>query len=115
MSATEITTPVIDLGELRERLDAGEQLVLVEALPEMYWRKGHLPGAINIPHTEVDALAPALLPDRNAQIVVYCADLACPNSRIAAGALRALGYADVRVFAQGKQAWIEAGLPVERG
>ena len=29
--------------------------------------------------------------------------------------LAALGYTNVREYAEGKQDWIEAGLPVERG
>jgi len=33
----------------------------------------HLPGAINLPPDQVRALAPTLLPDKYADIVVYCA------------------------------------------
>ena len=68
---------VITLHELRAKLDSGEELVVVEALGPQYFEAGHLPGAINIPHTEVDALAPSLLPDRDAPIVVYCSDGPC--------------------------------------
>ena len=106
---------VITLQELRAKLEAGEELVLVEALGPQYYEAEHLPGAINIPHTEVDALAPALLPDRDAQIVVYCSDGPCPNSGIASARLTALGYADVRDYHEGKAEWREAGLPLEAG
>jgi rhodanese-related sulfurtransferase len=37
------------------------------------FRHAHLPGAINIPADRVPDLAPRLLPDRHAMIVVYCA------------------------------------------
>ena len=50
----------IEREELRQRLAQGEALTLVEALPELYFLKEHLPGAINIPHDRVAALAPAL-------------------------------------------------------
>ncbi len=56
---------VITLDELRARLDGGDPVTLVEALPPMYYEAEHLPGAINIPHDEVDELAPALLPDKD--------------------------------------------------
>ncbi len=105
----------ITLTELRSRLDAGEPVVLVEALPPMYYEKAHLPGAINIPHDEVDALAPSLLPDKNAPIVVYCANGPCANSGIAAARLTRLGYTDVADYHKGKEEWIDAGLPVESG
>lgn len=108
------TTPTkISLDELRKRIDANPGIVLVEALPEAYYRHSHLPGAINIPHDEVEALAPTLLPDKEAETVVYCASGPCRNSGLAAARLLALGYTNVRDYHEGKAEWVEAGLPVE--
>jgi rhodanese-related sulfurtransferase len=45
---------------------------------------------------------------------VYCANLECANSDLAAERLLALGYHDVRVYAGGKADWVAAGLPLER-
>lgn len=106
---------VIDRAELQARLAANPNPVLVEALPEKYYRDGHLPGAINIPHDRVDALAPKLLPDKSAEIVVYCANGPCKNSGIAAQRLAALGYVNVRDYHEGKADWVAAGLPLVRG
>jgi rhodanese-related sulfurtransferase len=105
----------ITRDELKTRLDAGQAITLVEALPEFYYRKAHLPGALVLPHDRVDALAPALLPDKDATIVVYCANLACSNSAIAAERLATLGYRAVFEYAEGKQDWIDAGYPTESG
>ena len=103
----------IQRQELQAALERGEPITLVEALPERHWREEHLPGALNLPHDAVDALAPVLLPDQAATVVVYCASAQCRNSAIAAERLRALGYTDVREYTEGKKDWIEAGLPVE--
>ncbi len=105
----------IGRDELKAKLDRGEDVNLVEALPEPYYRKAHLPGAVNLPHDQVDALAPARLPDKAAPIVVYCANLPCESSAIAARRLTELGYTDVRDYAEGKQDWIDAGYVAERG
>ena len=105
----------ITRDELKAKLDRKEKLILAEALPERYYLDKHLPGAINIPHDQVNALAPVLLPDKSAQIVVYCANGPCRNSGIAAQRLVELGYTEVRDYHEGKQDWIEAGLPVESG
>ncbi len=105
----------ITLDELRAKLDAGEKLVLLEALPREYYEEAHLPGALNLPLDELEELAPRLVPDREAQIVVYCKDEACRNSELAARRLRRLGYTNVRDYVGGKAEWIAAGLPVERG
>ncbi len=101
--------------DLKAKLDQGATVTLVEALPAKYYEDKHLPGAINMPHDQVDALALQLLPDKAAEIVVYCASAPCQNSGIAARRLAELGYANVRDYHEGKADWIEAGLPVERG
>jgi rhodanese-related sulfurtransferase len=101
--------------DLKARLDAGEPVTIVEALPEEYYRTAHLPGALLLPHDQVAELASAVLPDKTATIVVYCANLACSNSAIAAERLAQLGYTAVFEYAAGKQDWIDAGYPVERG
>lgn len=107
---TEITR-----DELKARLDRGEDLVVVEALPAKYYEDAHLPGALNLPHDRVEELAPALLPNKSREIIVYCSNRACQNSPQAARRLGALGYENVRDYEAGKQDWIEAGLPTESG
>jgi rhodanese-related sulfurtransferase len=77
--------------------------------------KAHLPGALNIPHDAVDTLAPRLVSNKNAEIVVYCASATCKNSGIAAQRLTELGYRNVRTYDEGKADWIAAGLDVESG
>lgn len=104
----------IDLSLLQSQLKSGSPPAVVEALPEKYFRDWHLPGALHMPHDQVIELAPRLLPDQNRPVVVYCASATCQNSQIAARLLDRLGYRDVSVFVGGKQAWSEAGLPVER-
>lgn len=115
LQAPEERVPRISREDLAAKLDGGHAVVLVEALPEPYYRRAHLPGAINIPAERVAELAPMLLPDLDAEIVVYCANLTCPSSEVAARALLELGYRHVREYAAGKQDWIDAALPTESG
>ncbi len=106
--------PKITRQQLAEKVLAG-RVILVEALPEQHYLDRHLPGALRLPHDQAAALAPAVLKDKDAEIVVYCANVSCQNSHIAARALTGLGYRNVAVYAEGKQDWIEAGLPVQSG
>ncbi|AFY68556.1 Rhodanese-like protein [Thalassoporum mexicanum PCC 7367] len=108
-------TKTISRQQIKSLLDDHAELTLVEALPLKYYRKHHLPGAINLPHDQTQELAPELLPDHDALIVVYCANGACTNSGIAAAALTNLGYTNVAEYVEGKQDWLEAGLPLESG
>ena len=98
--------------ELRDKLILRENIVLVEALPERYWEELHLPGSIQMDYTEVRVRADKLLPDKEAQVVVYCASTECQNSSKASRMLEELGYKNVHEYEEGKQHWLEAGLPV---
>lgn len=104
---------LIERKEIQRLLDARATVTLVEALPRGYYDRGHLPGAINLPHDRVRELAAQLLPDKSKFIIVYCANTPCQNSAIAARALAELGYVNVAEYLEGKQGWVEAGLPLE--
>jgi hypothetical protein len=42
-------------------------------LPREVFGAGHIPGALNLPLTELEQLAPRMLPRRDADIAAYCA------------------------------------------
>lgn len=107
-----MSTP-ITRDEVARRIETGD-VTVVEVLPESYYRDGHLPGAVNLPHDEVDGRADEILPDKNAAIIVYCSNGECQNSTIAADRLSELGYANVFDYVEGKQDWVDAGLPTEQ-
>jgi rhodanese-related sulfurtransferase len=62
--------------ELQAKIDGGDPFVLLEVLPPQYYRHSHLPGALNLPPGKVGEMAPDLLPDKNAEVVLYCWDAA---------------------------------------
>lgn len=106
--------PTITRSDLEAKLDLGDPVTLVEALPEGYYRKAHLPGAINLPPDRIRDVAPRLLPDEDAETVVYCTSFSCGRSSAATETLLAMGYRNVKDYEGGKQDWTEAGLPTER-
>ena len=63
----------ITRNELKMKIDRRESFMLVETLPAAAYHHAHLPGAINLPPDQLTQLAPTLLPDKTADIVVYCA------------------------------------------
>ena len=100
--------------ELKVRIGRGGDFKLVETLPPEQFREGHLPGAINLPLDQVSTLAPKLLPDKQTEVITYCASRTCHASADAARELIKLGYTNVRHYAGGKADWTFAGLPIER-
>lgn len=63
----------ITRNELKAKMDRGERFKLVETLAPTAYEHAHLPGAINLLPDRVRELAPQLLPDKQEEIIVYCA------------------------------------------
>jgi rhodanese-related sulfurtransferase len=105
-------TDLITRDELKGLIDAGS-VVVVDTLPRSYYDQQHLPGAVNLVESDVDAEAAALLPDKGAAIVTYCTNTACGNSQAVATRLERLGYTNVRKYRDGIEDWVSAGLPTE--
>jgi rhodanese-related sulfurtransferase len=63
----------ISREDLYDKIKRGDKFQLVETLPKTTYEHAHLPGAINIPSDKIKDAAPELLPDKSAEIVVYCA------------------------------------------
>jgi len=61
----------ISRDELYEKLERHDAFFLFEVLPRMYWRKHHLPTARSLPLEELSTIS-TLVPDKRAEIVVYC-------------------------------------------
>lgn len=82
-------TPVV----VKERLDKGEKLIIVDVRTKEEYDSGHIANSLLIPYDEIEKKAPALLTDKNAAIIVYCRT--GRRSEIAAKALIGMGYANV--------------------
>ena len=61
----------ISREELQNKITRGDKFQLVETLPKVAYEHAHLPGAINLPPDQVKDAA-TLLPDKTAEIIVYC-------------------------------------------
>ena len=82
--------------------------VLVDVREESEWEQGYLPGAVHISKGYVEQAIEAEVPDRDTQVILYCAGGV--RSLFAAQALEQLGYTNVASMSGGFQAWKSAGL-----
>jgi rhodanese-related sulfurtransferase len=99
----------ITARELKERLDSGESLRLVNALEEPKFRFKHIAGSLNL--FEKKDIESSL--GKNETIVVYCSDVTCPRSIILYEMMNSLGYTNVTRFAGGLMEWENQGFPLE--
>jgi rhodanese-related sulfurtransferase len=98
--------PRITVVELKERLDNGEEIVVVDTRGKSSYDVRHLPGAILAP----DSFDEYPL---DQQIVLYCAWPAESTSAGSALKLYGNGYTNVSALLGGVSAWVEAGYPTE--
>lgn len=112
-----MTVSVLEISResLRQKIEGGDDFVLVDALPPMSYALSHLPGAVSIPPEYVDERARRRIPDPNTEVVVYCASSTCETSLEVAHRLLELGYRNISHYVEGKQGWVQAGLPLEGG
>ena len=86
----------ITAEEAKEIMDTQAGCVILDVRAREEYDEGHIPGAIVIPHTEIEAQAAEALPDKGQLILVYCRS--GRRGKIAAEALVGLGYTNIREF-----------------
>jgi ArsR family transcriptional regulator len=99
----------VSRADLQRRMKQGLVTVL-DVRPEDEFALGHLPGARNIPLSQLKRRLSKL--DRNTEIVAYCRGPYCVLSFEAVAQLRKLGF-KARRLEDGLPEWKAAGLPAE--
>ncbi len=82
--------------DAKKIMDSGEEHIILDTREQDEFDEGHIPGAILIPYTEIENKAEEMIPDKDAQILVYCRS--GRRSKIAAESLAKLGYTNVKEF-----------------
>lgn len=72
--APRVRIPTIERAELVAALASPAPPLLFEVLPPGFWRKNHLPGALNAPPESAVAIITAAAPATATPIVLYCWD-----------------------------------------
>ena len=88
---------LISQSVAKDRMDSGDPVVVLDVRTEGEFSEGHIPGAVCLPNETIDeATAATSLPDKTAEILIYCRS--GRRSAEAAGKLARLGYAKVSDF-----------------
>ncbi|MDH3214076.1 MAG: rhodanese-like domain-containing protein [Myxococcales bacterium] len=98
-------------AELLALQEAGDAPLLLDVRSVEEFRSGHVPGAVNIPHTELAARLGEIDAD-DAGIVVYCERGG--RAAQATDVLQRAGFRDVGHLEGDMSGWRADGLPVER-
>lgn len=59
--------------EIHRKLhDPHDRFFLIDTLPKSSYEYRHIPGSLSVPVENLPALAPRLLPDKDAEVIAYC-------------------------------------------
>ena len=94
-----------ELGDLMTRMP----LVILDARPELLYRRGHIPGALPLPRETFRGFyeqhRAQLEMDKTRALVVYCQSDECEDGELVAKALTQLGFQSVSILAGGWDGW----------
>lgn len=99
------------VAEVKARLDRGDRFHLVDVREESEYAAGRIPGARHIGRGVLERDVESLIPDAQADIVLYCGG--GYRSALAALNLQKMGYQRVVSMDGGMRGWREAGHPEE--
>lgn len=100
-----------DTHDALQQADPG--FVLIDARSPALYERGHVPGAVNIPHGKIIGSRLAGYP-ATTLFVVYCAGPHCNGAARAAVRLARLGR-PVKLMAGGVTGWLDEGFELEAG
>lgn len=101
----------IDPSDLFDALQQGQNMVVIDARKPDRYNEEHIPGALNLPHREMNEQTTGHW-DRSATYAVYCDGVGCNASIKGAYNLSKLGFKVKDVFG-GLRCWKEDGYATE--
>ena len=100
------------IDDVKAKHDQGQSFYLVDTREDSEWAAGHIPGAIHIGKGVLERDIETLIPNKNAEIILYCGGGF--RSAIAADALQLMEYTNVTSMDGGFRAWKDKGWPIEK-
>jgi len=100
-----------DCWDVHESLRKGADFVLLDMRSPASFEKGHVPGAVNLPHGKIIASKMAAWP-KDTIFVTYCAGPHCNGAARGALRLAELGR-PVKIMAGGITGWIDEGFELK--
>ena len=100
------------VDEVKQKLDKGDKVLLVDVREESEFAKDHLPGAIHLGKGVIERDVEARVPDVKTPMILYCGGGF--RSAMAADNLQKMGYTNVLSMDGGVREWREKNYPMTR-
>ncbi len=102
-----------DIHQVRDRVENGEKVNLVDIREDNEWNASRIPGAVHLGKGVIERDVEDHFPELDTELVLYCGGGS--RSAIAAESLMKMGYTHVVSMDGGIRGWREAGYDIEEG
>lgn len=106
-----VTVAGITADELKKKIDAGEDIFLIDVREEDEFKAGHISGAINVPVKLIEKKMNTFPEDK--EVIIYCRS--SKNCLEAAEKLLQKGFTKVKTMLGGIIVWEKRGFPLVIG
>ena len=97
----------ISAQEAKDRVESDPGIFVLDVRAASEYSSGHIEGAVNIPHDQIQARQNELPTDKGKEIIVYCKSGS--RSSVASDTLVGLGFTNVKNMEGGYDAWQSLG------
>ncbi len=111
VDAARASTVQVPIQELKQLLDADEDITLFDVRTPIEYEVAHIPEAINISRGLLEFAVWSVVPDQNEKIYVYCKSGA--RAALATKQLNELGYKNAVAITTGTVDWAKSGYPMQ--
>ena len=102
----------ITVGELAEQIQISQAPLILDVRSREEYARGHIRGALNIPHNQLGNRLSEIDAAKTDEIVVLCRS--GQRAGVAEKVLIEAGYSDVRDLDGHMNAWVSGGYPIEQ-
>lgn len=102
----------ISQTELMQRIEADHAHLILDVRNPGEYRRGHIPGAINIPHDRLDSCLTEIVSHSNRDVVLYCGSGV--RVGIAANILQSAGFSKLLHLEGDMNNWLRNDMPVAK-
>ncbi len=102
-----------NVEDVKRRMEAGENFLLVDVREDNEWANGHVPKAVHMGRGIIERDIETAVPDTSTKMILYCGGGF--RSALVADNLQKMGYTNVESMDGGWKGWLAAGLPTAKG
>ena len=100
----------LDVGKVKQMLDNGNDVQLVDVREDYEWQHGSMPNAIHLSKGIIERDIESIITDKQKTLILYCSGGF--RSVIAAYNIQKMGYSNVFSMSGGLRNWMELNYPI---